>query len=61
MEEIEIRITLTNSPILKRTEFGFSNVSQILSANAFSRHFFFTRLFYSEIEIRITSIYDKHL
>ena len=49
--------------IFKRTngtlEFGFNNVFQIMSANAISRHLFFTRGFYLEMEIRITFLYEK--
>ena len=45
----------TNRPI----EFGFSNVLQIMSGNAISRHMFFTRGFYLELEIRITLLYEK--
>ena len=49
--------------ILKRSnryiKFGLSNVLQIMSANAISRHMFFGRGFYLEIEIRITFLYDK--
>ena len=40
-------------------EFGFSNVLQIMSVNAISRHTFFTRGFYLEMEIRITFLYEK--
>ena len=40
-------------------EFGFSNVLQIMSGNAISRHMFFTRGFYLEMEIRITFSYEK--
>ena len=40
-------------------EFGFSNVLEIMSVNAISRHLFFTRGFYLEMEIRITFLYEK--
>ena len=40
-------------------EFGFSNVLQIMSGNSISRHMFFTRGFYLELEIRITFLYEK--
>ena len=40
-------------------EFGFSNVLQIMSANSISRHMFFTRGFYLEMEIRTTFLYEK--
>ena len=40
-------------------EFGFSNVLQIMSANAISRHMFFTRKSYLEMEISITFLYEK--
>ena len=40
-------------------ELGFSNVLQIMSANAISRHMFFTRGFYIKMEIRITFLYEK--
>ena len=44
----------------KRTlEFGFSNVLQIMSRNAISRHLFFIRGFYLEMEITITFFYEK--
>ena len=39
--------------------FGLSNASQIMSANAISRHMFFTRGIYLEMEIRITFLYEK--
>ena len=42
-------------------ELGFSNVLQIMSANAISRHMFFTRGFYIEMEIRITFLYEKQI
>ena len=49
--------------ILKRTnrylEFGLSNVLQIMSANAISRHMFFTKVFYLEMEMNITFLYQK--
>ena len=49
--------------ILQRTnrtlELVFSNVLKIMSANAISRHLFFTRGFYLEMEIRITFLYEK--
>ena len=40
-------------------EFGGNNILQIISANAISRHMFFTRRFYLEMEMRITSLYEK--
>ena len=40
-------------------EFSLSNVLQIMSANSVSRHMFFTRGFYLEMEIRITFLYEK--
>ena len=40
-------------------ELGFSNVLQIISWNAISRHMFFTRGFYLEMEIRITFLYEN--
>ena len=40
-------------------ESGFSSVLQIMSANSISRHMFFTRGFYLEMEIRITFLYEK--
>ena len=40
-------------------EFGLSNVLQIMSANALSRHLFLTRGFYLEMEITITFSYEK--
>ena len=40
-------------------EFGLSNVLQIMSANAISRHMFFTRGFYLKMEIRINFLYEK--
>ena len=40
-------------------ELGFSNVLQIMSGNAISRHMFFTRGFYLEMEIRTTFFYQK--
>ena len=40
-------------------EVGFSNVLQIISGNAISRHMFFTRGFYLEMEIRTTFLYEK--
>ena len=49
--------------IFRRTnrtlEFGLSNVLQMMSWNAISRHMFFTRGFYLEVEIGITFLYDK--
>ena len=54
---------LTNEKIFERTdgglEFGFSNVLQIISANAISRPLFFKRGLYLEIEISITLLYEK--
>ena len=40
-------------------EFRFSNVLQIMSGNAISRHMFFTKGFYFEMAIRITFLYEK--
>ena len=40
-------------------ELGFSNVLQIMSANAISRHMLFTRKSYLEMEIRLTFLYEK--
>ena len=40
-------------------ELGFTNVLQIMSGNAISRHMFFTRGFYLEMEIRTTFFYEK--
>ena len=40
-------------------QFGFNNALQIMSANAISRHMFFTRVFSLEMEIRITFLYEK--
>ena len=55
---------LTMNTIFQRTsralEFGFSNVLQIISGNAISRHMSFTRGFYLEMEIRTTFLYEKH-
>ena len=42
-------------------ELGFSNVLQIMSANSISRHLFFTRGFYLEMEITITFLYEKEI
>ena len=42
----------------RTVEFGFSNVLQIMSWNAISKHMFFTRGFYLEMEIRITFLYE---
>ena len=54
---------LTNEKIFERTdgglEFGFSNILQIISANAISTQLFFTRAFYLENEISITFLYEK--
>ena len=51
--------------ILQRTnrtvEVGFGNVLQIMSGNAISKHMFFTRGFYLEMEIRITFLYKKQI
>ena len=41
-------------------ELGFSNALQIMSTNAISKHMFFTRGFYFEMEIRTTFLYEKH-
>ena len=43
----------------RNVEFGFSNVLQIMSGNGISKHMFFTRGFYLEMEIRITFLYEK--
>ena len=43
----------------RTVEFGFSNVLQVLSGNAISRHLFFTRRFYLEMETRLTFLYEK--
>ena len=40
-------------------EIGLRNVLQIMSANAISRHIFFPRRFYLEMEWRITFLYEK--
>ena len=40
-------------------EFGFTNVLQIMSGNAISRHMFFKRGFFLEMEMRITFLYVK--
>ena len=40
-------------------EFGLRNVLQIMSGNAISRHMFFTRGLYLEMESRITFLYEK--
>ena len=40
-------------------EFGISNVLQIMSGNAISRHLFFTRGFYLEMEMSITFLYKN--
>ena len=54
---------LVMNTIFERTnrtlELGFSNALQIMSANAISRHLFFTRGIYLEMEIRITLLYEK--
>ena len=54
---------LTMNTIFQKTnttlEFGLSNVFQIFSANAISRHMFFTRESYLEREIRITFLYER--
>ena len=50
----------TNIQRTNRTlEFGFTNVLQIMSLNAISRHLFFTRGFYLKMEIRITFLYEN--
>ena len=50
----------TNFQRTNRTlEFGFTNVLQIMSLNAISRHLFFTRGFYLKMEIRITFLYEN--
>ena len=43
----------------RTVKLGFSNALQIMSANAISRHMFFTRGFYLEMEIRINILYVK--
>ena len=43
----------------RTVEFGFSNVLQIMSGNAISKHMFFTRGFYLKVEIRMTFLYEK--
>ena len=43
----------------RTVDFCFSNVLQTMSANAISRHMFFTRGFYLEMEIEITFLYEK--
>ena len=40
-------------------EFGLSNLLQVISGIANSRHLFFTRGFYLKREIRITFLYEK--
>ena len=40
-------------------EFGFTNVLQIMLENAISKHLFFARGLFLEIEIRITFLYEK--
>ena len=40
-------------------EFVLSNILQIMSANAISRHMLSTRGFFLEIENRITFLYQK--
>ena len=54
---------LTNHSIFERTDWGlqfrFSNVLEIISANAISTQLFFTRGFYLEIEISITCLCEK--
>ena len=58
-----MRSNFNKDTILERTDwdlqFGFSNVLQIMSANAISTQLFFTRGFYLEIEISITFLYEK--
>ena len=43
----------------RTVEFGFSKVLQITSGNAISRHMFFTRGLYREMEIMIALLYEK--
>ena len=43
----------------KTLEFALNNILQIMLANVISRHFFLTRGFYLEMEIRITFLYQK--
>ena len=43
----------------RTVEFGLSNVLQIMSINAISRHMFFTRESYLAMEIRISFLYEK--
>ena len=43
----------------RTVEFRFSNVLQFMSENADSRHMFFTKGFYFEMEIRMTFFYEK--
>ena len=43
----------------RTAKLGLSNALQIISANAISRHLFFTRGFSLEIEINITFLYEK--
>ena len=40
-------------------EFGLKNALQIMSGNTISRHMFFTRRLYLEMEIKITFLYEK--
>ena len=42
-------------------EFGLSNILQIMSASAISRHMSCTRGFFLEKEIRVTFLYEKQL
>ena len=40
-------------------EFALNNILQIMLANAISRHFFLTRGFYLEMEVRISFLSEK--
>ena len=68
--EIEISITFLyekefeqmtpfSKEMMGALEFDFSDVLQSISANAISRHMFFKRGIYWEIEISITFLYEK--
>ena len=43
----------------RTAKLGVRNALQVMSAKAISRHLFFTRRFYMEMEIRITFLYEK--
>ena len=66
-EDFHLKLKLASLPYiessLERTdgglEFGFSNVLQIMSANAISTQLFFTRGFSFDFEISITFLYEK--